>query len=253
MIQSLGLDPIRFGRALSGVPRFVEDAIAYARHKRVGNFPLRITELNWCLEDRRNAAASIDPHYFFQDLWAARRIYERRPEIHVDVGSRIDGFVAHLLSFMPVTLVDLRPLPFQVDWLSFVQGQATDLAAFPNGTVESLSSLHALEHFGLGRYGDPIDPDAPFRALREFIRILAPEGRLYIGVPVGIERLEFNAHRVFAPQTIIEAAHPLKLVSFGGVDDSGQFHEEAEPHELMNERYACGLFEFQKAQGSIEL
>src|SRR5258708_35341646 len=47
---------------------------------------------------------------FHQDLWAARMVFEQRPSRHVDVGSRIDGFVAHVLPFMLVTVVDIRPL-----------------------------------------------------------------------------------------------------------------------------------------------
>ena len=38
----------------------------------------------------------LDPHYFLQDLYVARRIMADRPRFHVDVGSRLDGFMAQL-------------------------------------------------------------------------------------------------------------------------------------------------------------
>ncbi len=54
-------------------------------------------------------------HYFHQDLWAAKKIFKRRPMTHVDIGSRVDGFVAHLLVFMPVTAVDIRYLDSNIE------------------------------------------------------------------------------------------------------------------------------------------
>jgi hypothetical protein len=36
--------------------------------------------------------------------------------------------------------------------------ELTPYGSTPDGYCDSLSCLHALEHFGLGRYGDPIDP-----------------------------------------------------------------------------------------------
>ena len=43
-------------------------------------------------------------------------------------------------------------------------------------------------------------------------RILAPGGDLYLSVPVGAERVEFNAQRVLAPSTVLDALQPLELV-----------------------------------------
>jgi len=59
---------------------------------------------------------------------------------------------------MPVEVVDIRPLNDIVDGLSFIRENATLLPRFENDSIESLSCLHAAEHFGLGRYGDSIDP-----------------------------------------------------------------------------------------------
>src|SRR5450756_2450218 len=98
-------------------------------------------------------------------------IWQALPRSHVDVGSRIDGFVAHLLVFAQVTVVDVRPVSSSVDGLTYVADDARYLTSFPNGSVESLSSLHAVEHFGLGRYGDSIDPAAWRSALRAYERV----------------------------------------------------------------------------------
>jgi SAM-dependent methyltransferase len=147
---------------------------------------------------------------------------------------------------MPVTVMDVRALPSLVDGLTFVQSDASNLKHFGSSGLESVSSLHAIEHFGLGRYGDPVNPDAPFEAMRALVSVLGPGGILYLAVPIGVERLEFNAHRVFAPSTILQALAGLRLVSFSAIDDEGHYHEDVSPDAFVQMWYACGLFEFTK-------
>ncbi len=233
-------------RSIWRSPWFLNAALVYGQAARGSRFPLRAENLYPILTDLQAPAANVSDHYFYQDLWAARHIFAVRPSTHIDVGSRIDGFVAHVLTFMPCTVIDIRPLKSAVPGLTFIQDDATHMAGFHNNSVESLSSLHAVEHFGLGRYGDPIDPDACFKAMRAFARVLQPGGRLYISAPIGRERVEFNAHRVFAPQTILESFSTLRLVSFAAVDDRGAFRNDARPEDFQSATYACGLFEFIK-------
>ncbi len=223
----------------------MRDARVYRDAPRTdASFAFAWDEIQPMLGDFAEQAGSAAGHYFHQDLWAARRIFAAGPSAHVDVGSRIDGFVAHLLTFMPVTVVDIRPLQSSVAGLTFVQGDVCAMRMFTDGSVTSLSSLHAVEHIGLGRYNDPIAPDAWRNALGECQRILAPGGRFYFGTPVGRERLNFNSGRVFDPRTIIAAMPRLRLTSFNAVDDAGALIEPADPAAFATAEYACGLFEF---------
>jgi SAM-dependent methyltransferase len=241
-----GADPMLLWHTLRNLPGFVRDLRAYRARSSSSRFSLRVGDLFPVLGDRTSDAGTASGHYFHQDLWAARHIYRRRPAKHLDVGSAINGFVAHVLVFMPVTVIDVRPLSSQVPGLTFHQDDATSLRSIQDETIPSLSCLHAAEHFGLGRYGDPIDPDAPFKLMRSLSRVLAPGGRLYFGVPIGRERLEFNAHRVFSPRTILEAFPDLELVSFSAVDDAGDLHGGVAPEDFEEASYACGLFELTK-------
>jgi SAM-dependent methyltransferase len=147
---------------------------------------------------------------------------------------------------MPVTVIDVRPLSSAVAGLSFVQEDATSLASFADDSHDSLSSLHAVEHFGLGRYGDPVDPDASFKMMRALARVLKPGGRLYFSVPIGVERLEFNAHRVFAPRTVVDAFASLRLVSFAAVTEGDALRDPCTFEEVADAYFACGLYEFTK-------
>lgn len=246
--RHLGFDIERAAHTVRNAPRFVRDIVRYRSVTAEDDrFALAWSRLMPILTEYDDQGGNAGGHYFFQDLWAAQKIHRARPARHVDVGSRIDGFVAHLLVFMEVEEVDIRPLDSQVKNLKFIRDDATTLASIPSNSVESLSSLHAVEHFGLGRYGDPITAKGWELGMASLSRVLAPGGTLYFSVPVGAERVHFNAHRIFSPRTVIEAFAELRLASFAAVNDDGTFVETASPSDL--EARKMRLFEFVKPAG----
>ncbi len=242
----VGFSPSILLRTVKGIPCFLTDLRKYRSLNRTGSFPISIRHLFPILTDREDTAGVAEGHYFHQDLWAARKIFAQAPARHIDIGSRVDGFVAHLLVFMPVTIIDIRQLDSNIPGLSFIRDDATQLAQLPSNSVESLSSLHAAEHFGLGRYSDPVDPTACFKFMDALQRVLAPGGSLYFSVPVGRERVEFNAHRVFAPKTILDSFPQLQLLSFSYVGDDGRLYEDTDIAAAGQLDYGCGLFQFTK-------
>jgi SAM-dependent methyltransferase len=132
-----------------------------------------------------------------------------------------------------------------LDNLHFIQSDATDMNDFSDDSLDSISSLNVAEHFGLGRYGDQIDPRGSVKFMRSLQRVLAPEGKLYFSVPIGKERVEFNAHRVFSPDTVLSTFDELELISFAAIID-GNLNMSVTPEELGDKEdgYNCGLFEF---------
>ena len=246
-----GFSPGVLLESLRFLPIYLRDLRLYREMNPPPSLRFHLREAFPILTDRRSGAGTAQGHYFHQDLWAARKIYQRRPTEHYDVGSRIDGFIAHLLVFMPVTVVDIRPMESEVPGLKFVQDDARDLANIAGDSIASLSSLHAAEHFGLGRYSDPVDPAACFQFMRTLHRVLAPGGRLYFSVPIGRERVEFNAHRVFALETILRTFERLQLVSFSYVGDDGRLYAEVDPRTFPVSEMACGLFEFTKRTATL--
>ena len=244
-------DPIVVVRRIQESPSYLANLVRYARARRrqPDNFNIRFRYLYPVLGDRHAAAGQASGHYFHQDIWAGRHIYSEAPTRHVDVGSSVAGFLAHLLCFREVEYVDLRPLRTNVSGLHFRQGDLLNGLPYEDGSLESLSCLHVIEHIGLGRYGDPLDPDGWRKAIKELVRVLAPGGTLYFSTPIGQERLEFDAHRVFAPKTILDAFTGLELAEFSMVGDEGNLILDADPNDFDG-WYCAGLFRFAKPKSS---
>jgi SAM-dependent methyltransferase len=196
-----------------------------------------------CLDDR-TATTSFDTHYFYQDIWAFRKVLESGAPEHVDVGSKID-YVGFLTAVTKVTFIDIRPLHADLANLTCKPGSILSMP-FPDDSVPSLSCLHVAEHVGLGRYGDPLDPLGTVKACRELARVLAPGGNLYFGIPVGKPRVCFNAHRIHSCEQILVCFEGLRLVEFSFVDDAGRFIVDADRTSASAAKYGCGLFHFTK-------
>jgi hypothetical protein len=119
------------------------------------------------------------------------------------------------------------------------------LDVIESASLSSVSSLHAVEHFGLGRYGDPIDPIGHVRGLEALRRVVAPGGDAYIGLPVGSQRVEFNAHRVLDPELVPSIFSDFDLVEFAAVVKGG-LTRELQPGDLRSSTYACGLYHLRR-------
>lgn len=67
-------------------------------------------------------------------------------------------------------------------------------------TFDAVFSYSSLEHDGLGRYGDPINPNGDLERMNKLRGLVRPGGKLYLGVPTGPDFLVFNAHRIYGPR-----------------------------------------------------
>jgi SAM-dependent methyltransferase len=191
--------------------------------------------------------------YFHQDLLVARWVYENRPIRHLDIGSRTDGFIAHVAVFREVEMLDIRDIQSNVKNIVFKRADLMQLPEELVGRFDSVSSLHAIEHFGLGRYGDPIDANGHLKALDNIHQLLQPGGVFYFSTPIGPLRVEFNAHRVFSVSYLLDAFKgKFSIESFAYVDDQGDLHTDCSltaSHEVESNfgcTYGCGIFVLRK-------
>jgi hypothetical protein len=180
--------------------------------------------------------------YLLQDLTVARWIREDAPTKHYDVGSRIDGFVCNVATFREIEVIDIRPAPGEIPGVIFhrcdVMGECPQEW---EGSIPSLSCLHTIEHFGLGRYGDPIDPRGHEKGLARLQGMVVPGGMLYLSTPLGPQRIEFNAHRVFAAATVLGwFGEGWDIQRFAVIRDEGMLWNEPPRNEqTVAENFGC--------------
>lgn len=251
---SFGLDGLKFFRAIKNLPYFFRSLFLIKRSLNASevikrNWP--ITTLYPQLTDFRDSGGTSSGHYFHMDLYVASKIFRIKPNNHLDIGSRIDGFVAHVACFMEVTVGDIRLNPYKIPNMNFMQ---VDLMKMPDNNINqfcSISCLHALEHFGLGRYGDSIDVLGYKKGFANIVKLLESEGILYFAVPIGPQRIEFNAHRVFNITTVLELAsnEGLELIDFAYVDDKGKLYTgiALDEYDILRNfgcNFGCGIFTF---------
>ena len=209
-------------------------------------FSLRSEDTKPCLADR-TSKTGFDRHYIYHTAWAARILAALKPANHVDIGSSL-YFVGIVSAFLPITFYDYRPADLRLSGLATAGADLLNLP-FADLSIPSLSCMHVVEHVGLGRYGDPLDPDGDLKAMMQLQRVVAPGGSLLFVVPIGKPRVVFNAHRVYAFHQVIEAMAGLSLAEFSLIPERGEdggLIVGASEAQANREEYGCGCFWFRR-------
>ena len=218
---------------------FWNDYKKYQLDNRNDNFEVSEKFLYPCLTDNTELTP-LDATYFLQDSWAARKIFELKPKHHYDVGSSVMS-IGIISQFVPITMVDIRPIDIELFNLSFQEGSILNLP-FKDDSIESLSSLCVIEHIGLGRYGDPLDPWGSEKAINEIKRVIKPQGILLISLPVDeINKIYFNAHRAFTREYIMSLFDGFELM-----EEKYQYKKRLYNEYDKNKRFGTGLYMFKK-------
>ena len=225
-------------------PKFLMEYLKFSIYTK------KLHKINPILTDYYDTAGNVKGHYFHQDLFVSQLIFNDNPLNHLDVASRIDGFVAHVASFRKIEVADIRDLDHKIDNIQFTKidfmSNFSDIKKY-----ESISCLHAIEHFGLGRYNDQIDLNGHLKGFFNITNLLEKEGKLYISFPISnYPRIEFNAHRVFHPNDIFNwnGCEKLKLLRFDYVNDEGDLIKNTNTNDVINMSYACGIYTFIKIE-----
>lgn len=148
-------DPLEVINNWRGIPYYIKNLRLYRKLNKNHPFGFSWRYGLYTSFVRFGKEGAAGGHYFWQDIWAARYLFSNRIKMHVDVGSRLDGFIAHILPFCKVVYVDLRSLEGPIEGLEFKRGSILEMP-FEDNSLMSLSCLQVIEHFGLGRYGDPV-------------------------------------------------------------------------------------------------
>jgi SAM-dependent methyltransferase len=247
----IGYDPIKTYIFLNGLSFYCRD-FKKLKLQKSKNTDFVFGSYFPVLGERLSQSGTMSGQYFHQDLLVATRIYENKPEKHIDIGSRIDGFVAHVAVFREIEVFDIRPQKNRIGNIVFKQADMMNMDEHMVDYCDSVSSLNAIEHFGLGRYGDPIDYFGHIKAINNIYRILKIGGKFYFSVPIGKQRIEFNAHRVFDISYLLKLFDNKFVVDrFSYVNDAGELIDDVEldSNSVSNNCnciLGCGIFEMSK-------
>jgi SAM-dependent methyltransferase len=228
-------------------PFIIKDYIVYKDLDKSNRFTVSKSDFFPCIKDK-TITTGFDRHYVYHTAWAVRVVKEIDPSFHIDISSSL-YFCGLLSAFIPVKFYDYRPANLSLSGLETLKGDLHSLP-FQDNSVESISCMHTIEHVGLGRYGDPIDPDGDLKAIKELKRVVKPGGSLLIVVPIGKPKIEFNAHRIYSYSQIISCFTEDKdftLEEFSFIPEKeGPMVRNADPKLSEDEHYACGCFWFKK-------
>lgn len=235
----------RLVKAVSAVSRYASfvreyrafrDMAAKAADRR---FASRWADRFPALRDR-TAATEFDAHYVYHTAWAVRAVVGLAPARHVDISSTL-FFCSTLSAFLPVEFHDYRPAGLTLDGLTCGKADLTALP-FPDASIESLSCMHVIEHIGLGRYGDALNPVGDLAAAAELTRVVRPGGHLLMVVPIGVPRLCFNAHRIYSLDQLRSMFAGFEIVGSALVRDDRTFVVDPAPEEFDSQKFGCGCF-----------
>lgn len=244
--NQFGINIRRLLYSIFSIPRYLRDFFHF-RKEYQGNI-----EFMPCLSDWFEEGGSTKTEYFWQDLYVAQKINQAAPDKHVDIGSRIDGFVAHVASFREVEIFDIRQITSEIPNIIFKQADLMQPLDNYMNYCDSMSCLHALEHFGLGRYGDKVNVNGYKLGLLNMTKLLKQNGTFYLSTPVGIEKVAFNAHRIFNPIELKSILGDIgfELKEFAWFSDDKKIVRsddiDFDINRLSQAPYALGIFTFVK-------
>ena len=233
---------IRFPKKIIRFFHYLGELSAFKKNND-HRFSVHTKDIYPCLKDKITKTP-FDHHYTYHPAWAARILAQNRPKYHVDISS-ILSFSTIVSAFVPIRFYDYRPADLNLNNLESGFADLKKLS-FPDNSIQSLSCMHTIEHIGLGRYGDEIDPQGDIKSINELKRVLKPGGDLLFVTPVGRSRIEFNAHRIYSFEQITEYFFPLTLKEFSLIPDAGGIILNADPVLVKEQDYGCGCFWFKK-------
>jgi len=202
------------------------------------------SQIRQCQESiRRHESGSYGPTNLW--LYEALDKYSISGKSVVIMGSEAPWYEAMVLEYggYPTT-IEYRKITSDFPGIQFYTPD--EFAQNPR-QFDSALSISSFEHDGLGRYGDPIDPEGDLVAMRKMKRILKPGGLLFLALPVGKDIIVWNAHRVYGRYRLPLLLQGWKLVDSFGFSDELLNHDTIGGGEFRN--YIQPVFVLQNMAG----
>ena len=153
-------------------------------------------------------------HYGLTDTWLYKALdkYSIKKKNVAVMGSVRPVYESIVISYggNPTTI---EYNPIIADDIRLETVTVKDFDNNPN-QFDAALSISSFEHDGLGRYGDPLNPNADIIAMEKMKTILTDNGILFLSVPIGSDTLVWNAHRVYGPLRLPKLLDGWKFLGF---------------------------------------
>ncbi len=182
----------------------------------------------------------------YECIFISEILSKLNPQKVLDIGS-YRQFVIGLMARFQVTILDIRKITDPI--LNNETRIITDAKNIPekDNEFDVVISTCALEHFGLGRYGDEFDLQADRRAMKEILRVLKPKGSLLFTTTItgGSPAICFNAHRIYNYKMIKEFSSGFFIKQEQIYNNYGKCFLPVEEADKTNDNYEfyCGYWE----------
>ena len=196
----------------------------------------KIKQEDWYIDEsaRKSVHWNADAHEDFR-----KRAHNRE----VNYYGETDKWLYEVLDLCPISGINVAVMGSTCPWYETIVlefgGKPTtieyNLPGYNRPDIEEISvqeywknprqfdaalSISSFEHDGLGRYGDPLNPSGDLRAMAEMKKVLKKDGILFLAIPVGIDKIVWNAHRIYGPIRFPMLTDGWKLEGCIGMDDS---------------------------------
>lgn len=191
-----------------------------------------VAELDRIVASGGSISCSHYPHSAEDVALAVQKLGLNLKQSKVGVVSSLSPWVEHILrsaGASHVVTVDYNE-PIVCSGIDWIESKSVAQFSTEVGTYDLLLSFSGIEHSGLGRYGDPINPDADIEAVAQMHRALAPGGYLLLAIPTSTHtntQVPGNPHRIYGRDRIVQMIeHKFNFLGrvwdgrvFGGWDD----------------------------------
>jgi len=150
--------------------------------------------------EKKRIRAETYPGACLLHVWACKKYPVSGKDVAV-IGSETPWIEAILINAgaRSVTTVEYNtpichhPVLKTISYVDFCKSSAK---------YDAIFTYSSLEHSGLGRYGDPLNPNGDIETMEHIYSSLKDGGHCFLGIPVGRDQLVWNVHRIYGAKRL---------------------------------------------------
>jgi hypothetical protein len=135
-------------------------------------------------------------------------------------------------------VIEYNKISYEEDVITCVSPAEIQVKVDGGFKFDALICISSIEHDGLNRYGDPLNPNGDLDSMKIFKGYLKRDGLLYLSCPVGIDSVVWNWHRIYGQKRLPLLFSGWSLVDSFGFSDS---HLQRNVEKGWNEKLPTGL------------